>query len=96
MTAYAIMDVDIFDIEKYMLFMQAVKPLIDAAGGRYLARGGEIRVYEGDYDPRRLVIIEFPSLLALDKFYASEAYQSLKLVRDQCSSSRLVAVEGLG
>ena len=36
MTAYAIMDVDIFDIGKYMLFMQAVKPLIEAAGGRYL------------------------------------------------------------
>lgn len=96
MTAYAIMDVDIFDIRKYMVFMHAVKPLIDSAGGRYLARGGEIRVYEGDYDPRRIVIIEFPSLVALDTFYESEAYQALKLVRDECSSSRLVAVEGLG
>ena len=52
-------------------------------------------MYEGDYDPRRLVIIEFPSLLAMDKFYESKAYQELKLVRDECSSSRLVAVEGL-
>ena len=95
MTAYAIMDVDIFDIGEYMKFMKEVRPLIESAGGSYLARGGELRVYEGDYEPRRLVIIEFPSLSAMDEFYSSEAYQKLKLVRDECSSSRLMAVEGL-
>lgn len=95
MTAYAILDVEIYDIGKYMAFMTEVKPLIEAAGGRYLARGGELRVYEGNYQPHRLVIIEFPSLAAMDEFYASETYGALRATRDACSSSRLMAVEGL-
>ncbi len=94
MTAYAIMDVEIFDIEQYMQFMQRVKPLIERSGGHYLARGGEFRVYEGDYEPRRLVLMEFPSLEEWDRFYHSEDYQLLKPLRDACSHSRLVAVSG--
>ncbi len=78
-----------------MEFMKEVRPIIESAGGRYLVRGGEFEVYEGDYKPRRLVIIEFPSLAAIDKFYYSEAFQSLKQIRDLSSSSRLVAVQGL-
>jgi len=48
MSAYVIMDVEIFDIEQYMQFMQRVRPLIEQWNGHYLARGGEFRVYEGD------------------------------------------------
>ena len=95
MAAYVVIDVEIFDIAKYMEFMKEVRPIIESAGGRYLVRGGEFEVYEGDYKPRRLVIIEFPSLAAIDKFYYSEAFQSLKQIRDLSSSSRLVAVQGL-
>ena len=94
MTAYAIMDVEIFDIEQYMQFMQQVRPVIEKWGGHYLARGGEFRVYEGDYEPRRLVLLEFPSLEEWDQFYHSDDYQSLKPLRDECSHSRLVAVSG--
>lgn len=94
MAAYAIMDVEIFDIEPYMQFMQRVKPIIEKWGGHYLARGGEFRVYEGDYEPRRLVLLEFPSMEVLEQFYQSDEYQTLKPLRDQCSHSRLVAVSG--
>ena len=94
MVAYAIMDVEIFDIEPYMRFMQRVKPVIEQWGGHYLARGGEFRVYEGDCEPRRLVLLEFPSMEALEQFYHSDEYQTLKPLRDLCSHSRLVAVSG--
>jgi uncharacterized protein (DUF1330 family) len=67
----------------------------EAAGGRYLARGGEFRVYEGDWQPRRLVVLEFPSLAAWENFYTGPVYQGLKAIRDECSSARLVAMEGL-
>ena len=94
MSAYVIMDVEIFDIEQYMQLMQRVRPLIEQWNGHYLARGGEFRVYEGDYEPRRLVLLEFPSLDDWDRFYLSDEYQMLKPLRDQCSHSRLVAVSG--
>ncbi len=95
MSAYVIFDVEIRDMTKYQEFVKGVKPAIDAAGARYLARGGAHKVYEGDWTPRRIVVLEFPSISAWETFYNGPTYQSLKAVRDQCSSARLVSVEGL-
>lgn len=95
MSAYVIFDVEIFDMAQYQTFMAGVKPALEAAGGRYLARAGEHRVYEGDWDPRRIVILEFPDLAAFESFYHGPVYQNLKSVRDACSRARLVAVQGL-
>lgn len=95
MSAYVIFDVEIRDMAKYQEFVKGVKPAIDAAGARYLARGGAHKVYEGDWTPRRIVVLEFPSLSAWETFYNGPTYQALKAVRDQCSSARLVSVEGL-
>lgn len=95
MAAYAIVDLEVFDIELYLRYQRAVRPLLEAAGARYLARGGEFRVFDGDYHPNRLVLVEFPSLEAMDDFYDSEAYQSLEPQRRACSSARILGVEGL-
>ena len=95
MSAYAIFDVDIRDMAKYQEFMAGGKPALEKAGARYLARGGKHQVYEGDWSPRRIVLLEFPSLEAFETFYHGETYRSLKSIRDACSSARLVSVEGL-
>jgi uncharacterized protein (DUF1330 family) len=95
MSAYVIFDVEIRDPARYQQFMLGVKPALEAAGARYLARGGAHKVYEGDWAPRRIVILEFPSVAAFEAFYNGETYQSLKAIRDSCSSARLVSVEGL-
>ncbi len=95
MSAYVIFDVEIRDMARYQDFMKGVKPALDAAGARYLARGGTHKVYEGDWQPRRIVILEFPSVEAWEAFYIGPVYQGLKAVRDECSSARLVSVEGL-
>jgi uncharacterized protein (DUF1330 family) len=53
------------------------------------------KVYEGDWTPRRIVLLEFPSIAAWETFYYGPVYQGLKAIRDACSSARLVSVEGL-
>jgi uncharacterized protein (DUF1330 family) len=95
MTAFVIFDVEIQDMAKYQEFMKGVKPALEAAGARYLARGGAHKVYEGDWTPRRIVLLEFPSVAAWEQFYTGPVYQGLKSLRDECSSARLVSVEGL-
>ena len=95
MTAYVVTDLDVFDIEQYLAYQHALKPLLEAVGARYLARGGEFRVCEGDYQPRRLIILEFPSLAAVDDFYDSPGYRALEDQRRACSSARIIAVDGL-
>ena len=75
--------------------MNGVKPALEAAGCKYLARGGAHKVYEGDWSPRRIVLLEFPSLAAWEEFYNGATYRGLKAIRDACSEARLVGVEGL-
>ena len=86
---------EIRDAARYQDFMAAVKPALAAAGARYLARGGVHEVYEGDWQPRRIVVLESPSIAAWEAFYYGPVYQSLKAIRDECSSARLVSVEGI-
>lgn len=95
MSAYVVFDVEIRDLTRYQDFMQQVKPALEAAGARYLARAGAHKVYEGDWTPRRIVLLEFPSVAAWESFYYGQVYQGLKAIRDECSSARLVSVEGL-
>lgn len=95
MAAYAILDVEIRDIGEFLRYQRRLAPLLAAVGARYLARGGEFRVYEGDYAPARLILLEFPSLAAIDAFYRSRGWHELAPERDACSRSSIVAVEGL-
>ena len=88
-------DVDISDPARYQEFMNGVKPALEKAGAKYLDRGGAHKVYEGDWEPRRIVLLEFPSVKAWEDFYNGASYQGLKHIRDACSSARLVSVAGL-
>ena len=82
-------------MERYRDFMLSIKPTIEAAGGRYLVRGGEHEVVEGVWDPDRLVLFEFPSVKQAEEFYFSDNYQGgAKKIRDECSSAKVVVVEG--
>jgi uncharacterized protein (DUF1330 family) len=95
MAHYAIFDVTITDLEKYKEYMLKVKPVIEASGGRYLVRGGAHKVHEGNWNPTRLVVFEFPSEEAMQAFYESPEYRGLKAMRESCSRANLVSVEGV-
>jgi uncharacterized protein (DUF1330 family) len=96
MTAYVIVDVEIRDLAQYQEYMRLVKPVIEAAGGRYLVRGGAHKVVEGNWYPRRLVVMEFPSMDVAQDFYLSPEYQALKALRLRSSITHAgVAVEGM-
>lgn len=95
MAAYVIFDVDIHDPDRFQVFMAGVKPALEAVGARYLARGGAHEVHEGDWTPRRIVLLEFPDRAAWTAFYEGAVYRELKAIRDACSTARLVSVDGL-
>jgi uncharacterized protein (DUF1330 family) len=95
MAAYAIVDLEVFDIELYLRYSLAMRPLLEAAGARYLARGGEFLVLEGDYQPSRLILVEFPSLARMESFFESESYQALEIQRRECSKANILGVAGL-
>ena len=56
MAAYVVVDVDVQDSVKYEEYRKTVLPTLQAYGGRFLARGGNVDVLEGTWSPKRLVI----------------------------------------
>jgi uncharacterized protein (DUF1330 family) len=95
MTAYLIYDVEIHDPAPYGDFMARVKPLVEAMGGRYLARGGTHEVLEGDWQPTRIVLFEFPDMDSARALFTSSEYAPLKALRQSCSTGHAVIVDGI-
>lgn len=95
MAAYVIVETDVTDPGQYEQYKTASPAAIAAGGGRFLVRGGELVVLEGDWQPPRLVMLEFEDLEAARRWYESEAYQEAKKLREGAARFRAVAVEGI-
>jgi uncharacterized protein (DUF1330 family) len=93
--AYIVVETDIRDADQYELYKQASPAAVAAGEGRFIARGGELAVLEGDWQPKRLVLLEFPDLEAAKRFYESPEYQEAKRLREGAADFNMVAVEGL-
>jgi uncharacterized protein (DUF1330 family) len=94
MPAYLIADVDVQDPEGYLEYRRLVAPTVAQFGGRFLARGGKSETLEGNWIPRRLVLIEFPSWEKLQAWYDSPEYAPALELRKRCAVSKLVMTEG--
>ena len=95
MPAYVIIETDIQDAEQYERYKEASPGAVAAGGGRFVVRGGELAVLEGDWHPKRLVVLEFEDLDAAKRFYTSPVYQEAKRLREGAASLKMVAVEGV-
>jgi uncharacterized protein (DUF1330 family) len=93
--AYVIANVDVRDPDTYEEYREAVPATIAEHGGRYLARGGATEVVEGDWEPKRLVIVEFPSLEAARAWVHSESYGPVKAIRHRTAETQLVLIDGV-
>ena len=95
MPAYVIAETDVHDAEQYERYKAASPGAIAAAGGRFIARGGEVVVLEGDWRPKRLVLLEFEDVDAAKRWYDSAEYRQVRRLREGVASLHMVAVEGL-
>jgi uncharacterized protein (DUF1330 family) len=95
MAAYVIVETDITDPARYEQYKAASPGAIAAGGGRFVVRGGELAVLEGDWQPSRLVVLEFEDLAAAKRWYQSETYQQAKKLREGAAHLRMVAVQGV-
>ena len=94
MTAYVISDVEPRDSDLIDRYRKLAQASIEKYGGRYIVRGGAVEAVEGDWTPRHIVIVEFPSMDRAHEWYRSEAYAEALIVREQALSRRLIFVEG--
>ena len=95
MPAYVIAETDVHDPEQYERYQAASPGAIAAGGGRFIARGGDLVVLEGAWQPKRLVLLEFEDLEAVRRWYDSPEYREARRLREGAATLRVVAVEGL-
>ena len=94
MSAYVIVDIEVTDPKGYEEYKQLAPPAVALFGGKYLARGGATEVLEGDWQPRRLVILEFESAARAKEWLHSEEYRAARQLRHRTAGSNMVVVEG--
>jgi len=95
MAAYLIAQVNVTDPETFAQYSSRVPGVIEQYGGRYLVRGGATEAVEGAWTPTRLVVVEFPSMEQLKRFYHSDEYAPLIELRNQSAHTDLTFVEGI-
>jgi uncharacterized protein (DUF1330 family) len=93
--AYLLVQVDVTHPERYAEYTKLSPGIIAKYGGRFLARGGRTTTLEGPPAKGRVVVIEFPSFDAAERFYGSPEYAEARKVRDGAATAQMIAVEGL-
>ena len=95
MAGYMIADVTVTDPEGFEEYRKLVSATIEAYGGRYLVRGGATEPVEGDWNPNRLVILEFDSVEQAKAWYYSDEYAGPKEMRHNSATTNATFVEGI-
>jgi uncharacterized protein (DUF1330 family) len=95
MAAYIISDLTPLDPEAIEIYRTRAAASIVRHGGRYLARGGKIDVLEGEWNPRNIVVVEFPDAERARAWYRSADYAEALAVRERALTRNLILVDGV-
>ena len=94
MNAYIIGDITVNDLERYKKYVEKAPHFVAKHQGKYLVRGGAMEILEGNWNPKRLVVLEFPSKEHALAFAQDPEYQAIAVDRQETTTSRLLIVEG--
>ena len=96
MSVYLIVEAkEVFDRELYGEYVRQVPALIEKFGGKYLVRGGAVTVLSGDWEPARLIVIEFESRERLQQWWDSPEYRKVAPLRERGARTNAIVVEGV-
>ena len=94
MAVYFIADIQVTDPIAYDQYRPLAAASIARHGGRFVVRGGKVDLLEGEPQPERIVVIEFPDAETARRWYRSEEYQAALKIRQAASRGRVFLVEG--
>jgi len=94
MKAYVIVEVSIIDKIIYEEYKKLTPAAIAAFDGKFIVRGGKTETLEGDWQPERMVVVEFPSVEKAKAWWHSDQYSMAKAIRQQSAHTKMLIVEG--
>jgi uncharacterized protein (DUF1330 family) len=95
MAAYILVDVTINNPEEYEEYKKLTPASIAAYNGKFIVRGGQTETLEGDWQPGRFVILEFPTAEQAKAWWSSPGYTKAKAIRYRAATSKMLLVEGV-
>ena len=95
MAAYVIVDVKINNVEMYEEYKKLTPASIVAYEGKFIVRGGATETLEGDWKPRRFVMLEFPNADRAREWWNSTEYAKAKSIRQSAASTNMILAEGV-
>lgn len=94
MAAYIIVDVTVTDPHTYQGYTKLVPATVEAYGGKFIVRGGKVETLEGDWQPNRVVVLEFESVEKAKAWWNSDEYREPKAIRHSAAQAKMIVVEG--
>ena len=94
MKAYLVVDLTVHDNDTYQGYVKEAPAFVAKHGGKYLVRGGDVDVIEGEWSPTRVVVLEFPDKESLDALVGDQEYQEIANLRRAATTTQMIAVTG--
>ncbi len=94
MKVFVIADVTIIDAAAYEAYKKLTPGTLKPFDGKFVVRGGATTILEGDWQPGRIVMLEFPSLEKAKAWWSSDIYAPAKAIRQSASKASMIVVEG--
>ena len=96
MAAYIIVDIEIHDPKSYEEYKKLTPGSLTAYDGKFMVRGGNTETLEGNWQPQRIVVLEFPTIKQAKDWWASTEYAPAKEIRQRSAKTKMILVEGFG
>lgn len=95
MPAYIVVEVNVHNPTEYEDYKKLTPGSLNNFQGKFIVRGGKTETLEGDWSPKRFVLLEFPTIELAKAWWASEEYAPAKALRQRTSSTKMIVVEGV-
>jgi len=95
MKAYIIVDVHITNPTLYEDYRKLTPASLIPYDGKFVVRGGSTETLEGEWNPGRVIVLEFPSVEKAKAWWSSPGYAPAKAIRQSASHTNMILVEGI-
>ena len=93
MSVYMIIEIQIKDDKLYAEYVAKVPEVINKYGGKYLARTSQVMPLTGNWNPERIIIIEFETIEHLRKCFGSDKYRQISQLREKSAVGKAIVVD---
>ncbi|HST29842.1 MAG TPA: DUF1330 domain-containing protein [Chthoniobacterales bacterium] len=95
MSAYIIVEIEITDPVGYEDYKKQAASTVHKYDGKYIVRGGKTEVLEGDWIPKRIVVLEFPTAARAKEWLNCEEYREPRKMRHRTAKTNMLLVDGI-